>query len=407
MGNHTGLSPQSPNKYLGPNVYLSTVVTRDREPTGADYRQPETGKLYPFGSFWLVGKDPTTGNFGEMWYLSKIVANVAYWIRITPQGFVPVVGVVNIGFSYNSGTGTFTVHGQDGSALSINNPAFVTLQDKSDPGRLVTVPVTANQDFIDDNGASEIIGNLFGLTTSVATIVNIPFYLYAVCNDAEDAISFMISRFPNATSAPVSAKIGKPTSAVASTQGSFFAMENITVGQYDLNPCVSIGSFRMMMSAADDWTVQALAARDGIGHFQEGIPFGFPRGQFGAASAKIFKDNGGTAPDDSAGAFVYTIDAQNNRIFYLMAFPNINTAGLGAVPALLALPYIRLEGATTCSGYINDAGSYTMIMGATNPASNSVGFVYLNDGANGVVNNSFITLGMQISLNGTMTINYS
>lgn len=93
MSNHTGLSPQSPNKYLGPNVYLTICVTRNRSPTGADYRQPETGKLYPFNSFWLVGKDPTTGVQGDVWYLSKIVANVAYWVKLGASAGGPTLGV--------------------------------------------------------------------------------------------------------------------------------------------------------------------------------------------------------------------------------------------------------------------------------------------------------------------------
>jgi hypothetical protein len=82
MSSLTGLSPNNPRDYVGPNVALNTVVTRNRAPTGADYRQPETGKLYPFNTFWLVGKNPTTGTQGDLWYLSKIVANVAYWSRL-------------------------------------------------------------------------------------------------------------------------------------------------------------------------------------------------------------------------------------------------------------------------------------------------------------------------------------
>ncbi len=77
-----GLSPNDPNKYLGPNVALSLVVMRNRSPTGADYRMPETGKLYPINTFWIVGKNPTTGIQGDMWYLSKIVANVGYWVQL-------------------------------------------------------------------------------------------------------------------------------------------------------------------------------------------------------------------------------------------------------------------------------------------------------------------------------------
>jgi hypothetical protein len=69
----SGFSPKAPNRYLAPNVYLSSVVARNRRPTGADYRQPETGKLYPIASYWMVSIDPTTGVQGELWYLSKIV----------------------------------------------------------------------------------------------------------------------------------------------------------------------------------------------------------------------------------------------------------------------------------------------------------------------------------------------
>lgn len=77
----SGLSPKNPLKYTGPNVYLSVVVNRNREPTGADYRQPETGRLYALNSFWLIGNNPTTGVEGDLWYLSKIVANVAFWLK--------------------------------------------------------------------------------------------------------------------------------------------------------------------------------------------------------------------------------------------------------------------------------------------------------------------------------------
>lgn len=84
MGSSAGLTPKSPNDYVGPNVYLSVVVSRNRAPTGADYRQPETGKLYPIGTFWVISKDPTTGTEGDFYYLSKIASNVGYWIKLNP-----------------------------------------------------------------------------------------------------------------------------------------------------------------------------------------------------------------------------------------------------------------------------------------------------------------------------------
>lgn len=86
MSSYTGLSPKGPAQYVGPNVYIQTVVTRHRSPTSADYRQPETGKLYPTGSFWLTGSDPTTGVEGDIWMLSKIVGNVAFWVMMGSGG---------------------------------------------------------------------------------------------------------------------------------------------------------------------------------------------------------------------------------------------------------------------------------------------------------------------------------
>jgi len=129
VGNATGLSPNNPKAYVGPNVYLSTVVNRTRRPTGADYRQPETGKLYPISSYWLVGKNPTTGVEGELWYLSKIVANVAYWLMLSgstgpllnivvPLGVSPIqpdnTGTVN----FTSSLGTIAI---TGSSANPNN----------------------------------------------------------------------------------------------------------------------------------------------------------------------------------------------------------------------------------------------------------------------------------------------
>lgn len=643
MSSYTGLSPKGPNHYVGPNVYLPTLVTRTRSPTGADYRQPETGKLYPTGSYWLTGASPTTGTQGDLWYLSKIVANVAYWVMIgaspfgpllsivvpsgvttivpdgsgiinftstlgtititgssaspnnhtinfdlaggsvsidsigvqaiTAPGVTPVLptagglmtvsgnavsnhsvpvetrsralnaynievqyatsaaatdatksglahfnssqfsvdangfvaltgggaaidsigvdatsgggtnpvlptagglitvngalvaagtnpirsvstaanvyqiqvqtsqalasadstkvglsnfkntdfsvdangfvsslgnmvmtGIINIGFSYNAGTGTFTVHAQDGTALSASNPGYVTLQDPAAFGELITITVTSNQDFIDDNGASQIIGNLFGLTTGIAITVDIPFFLYAVLNDALNSVAFMISRFPNSTVAPVAAKIGMPSTAVADSQGSFFSLENITAADYENNPCISIGSFRMRMSASDDWTVQTLAARDGIGHFQEGIQFSFPRGQFGAASNKVFKNNGGTAPDDADGGYTYYVDSDNNRIFFQLAYPAIDTAGVGAVTLQLALPYIRIEGATAGSGFLSTGGAYAFVMLEVIPSTNTIQFPQVNPSTSALTINSDIIIGEAVSLNGTIAI---
>jgi len=82
----TGYSANNPRAYLGPNISIVNAVSRSRAPTGADYRQPETGKLYPFSTVWVVGKNPTTGVYGDLWILSKIESNVAFWVQVLNSG---------------------------------------------------------------------------------------------------------------------------------------------------------------------------------------------------------------------------------------------------------------------------------------------------------------------------------
>lgn len=106
-------------------VYLANIVSRNRRPLGSDYRQPETGNYYPVFCGWQVSKNPTTGTEGELWLLSKIVANVAFWVMIgssTTTGFEtfttnlggPVTADVNGNVFDNASVSTFT----DGTVLN-------------------------------------------------------------------------------------------------------------------------------------------------------------------------------------------------------------------------------------------------------------------------------------------------
>ena len=207
-------------------------------------------------------------------------------------------GVVNLGIDYNVGTGVFKVTSQDGTALSTTNPGYVTLPRVAGLGKSITVKVIADQQFIDGNGASQIIGNIWGLTSGIAYPNAMPFWLYGVINDAENKIQFMISRVPQNNITGVAARIADPSAANATLQGDFFSFEDIDQTQFEQNPVVLIGSFLMTMDASDDWTVLSpLAARDGIGQFQETSQFIFSPGTFGAANINTFMlDNGGTAP---------------------------------------------------------------------------------------------------------------
>lgn len=83
---YSGISPKDPTDYRGIKNGVVPAVSRNRRPTSDDYRQPETGRNYPITCIWQVGASPTTGSQGELWLLSKIVANVATWIQIGSGG---------------------------------------------------------------------------------------------------------------------------------------------------------------------------------------------------------------------------------------------------------------------------------------------------------------------------------
>jgi hypothetical protein len=181
--------------------------------------------------------------------------------------------VVNLGCSLSAGT--FTIHGGDsaGTALASTNAAFVRFQDPDNFGRTKYISVEANQAFIDDAGASEIINNLFGMTTTVATDNDVIFYIYAVSNDAMTSVAFMLSRTPDLDLSPAVGNIGAPDDAVADAEGDFFSFDSLDETLYDTNPCTMVGSIKMSMSSSDDWTVTALTASDGIGKIQRTAQF--------------------------------------------------------------------------------------------------------------------------------------
>lgn len=241
----------------------------------------------------------------------------------------------NLDITYSSST--LSVTSQGGAALSSSNPGYVGITSNTS-GQTVQIPITANQGFVDDTGSSEITNNLFGLPTGVAYGSDVPFYGYAVLNDAENAVAFMCSRIPGLTQSPAVGEIGAPDDAVADEQYSFFSFENIDETLYDTNPCVMLFSFRMTMSASDDWTVSALNDSDGFGKFQEENVFTVPLATFGAGTSSHFRDNGGTAPIFTTAAYRYNLtrDGFANIMFTGV---NISSAGVGAVSLSLILPF--------------------------------------------------------------------
>src|SRR5690606_4492147 len=61
--------------------------------TSADIKQPETGKYYSFGTLWMIGKSPTTGIYGDIWYLANIQNNAAVWNKLSSGLSGPILDI--------------------------------------------------------------------------------------------------------------------------------------------------------------------------------------------------------------------------------------------------------------------------------------------------------------------------
>lgn len=140
-----GFNPQSPTKYRGTDQYLVPFVTRDYTPELADYRQPETGRNYPIGCVWQVGKQPIDGLEGDLYMLSKIVANQGYWVLLANPASGPISNfstdltdpdILSANIPAPSGVlveplaGVVRIAGDNGikAVSSVNAPGAVTLR---------------------------------------------------------------------------------------------------------------------------------------------------------------------------------------------------------------------------------------------------------------------------------------
>ena len=167
---------------------------------------------------------------------------------------------------------------------------------------------------------------------------DLPFFIYAVTNDDDDEIQFMISRVHGLKKSPITANIGAPDDAVADSQGSFFSFDNIDETLFDTNPCLMIGSFRMQMSSSNDWTVQTLDEGDGIGVFQYERDFIFPLGHQGASSGTYILPNSNTAPVFTDNSFFWNVMPGSMVTIYFRMDGDGGTDGSGNVVFYLSLP---------------------------------------------------------------------
>lgn len=281
---------------------------------------------------------------------TKLITPYTAYRTIVSRGLT--VSTTNLGIT--TAGGLMTITAADQTALSASNYGTVQIPSKLFQGETNTYQITANQVLT----ISNLTNNLLGTTAGVAFANAIKLYFYAVQNDAEDGVIFMVSRIPSRVVSPTAANIGMPSTSVADSQGSFFAFSNVTAADYESNPCVLVGSFEATKSAAEVWSLNTVTRRVGIGKFWGAELRTYPTGQQGAAAGKYFRNNGGTAP--SVGTANYQYYLRPDGTCMILVNLGSTTVGAGAVNAQMVLPFEP--------AYDNVAGVHTdlFLAGATN-----------------------------------------
>lgn len=326
------------------------------------------------------------------------------------NGFValqqPGVGFTNLGIAYSSST--FRVTSASGSPLSATNVGTVTIPSLTTPGSTKTYNITADSTFIDDSGASTIVGNDFGnpLTTWLS---NMPFFIYAVANSAETDVAFAICRLPSSLVSPTAGNSGRVGTPNADQQYSFFYLGTPTLSDYASRPCLRIGWFQMQMTTVPaDWTVQPLSV-DGMNNLFLNGSWEMPKGTMGAAANTWFLANGGTAPVFAGLSTLIYVFTDNEEIELYLNFSDdagTGTAGLGSVNSLIAVPFIP-TGSRSIGTQLAITGTYTVgtfMMEAT--GNQSMALRKVTDGVN-VQNADWTASGKNFLGNGRYIPNRS
>lgn len=230
----------------------------------------------------------------------------------------------NLAFSVNTGASTITVHSVDGTALSALNPAKITFASKATPGTYVTITVTANVSM----DWSDMDGNTMGTEGAKAWANDIPLYMYAVLNDAENDCTFGLARVPHHSASGSAANIGTPATANADDDTSLFLFESVTIGDYDDNPVVVLGTVAATKNATDQWSFSAISGgQTGISSFVRGVRYSMPGDQNGGNGYHMY--SAGTAPLFSSSSLNYDIrpDGYISISFAMNQLTNIGVGG--------------------------------------------------------------------------------
>lgn len=124
-----GVPFQNPLRYTGPQANLIPILVFHREPTTTDVK-------YRIGQVALIGKNPTSGTQGDLWYLANFNSSgVPQWLQLLTGAGIPGVD------SITTDDGAPAVDPDGNGNINILSGTGITVTGQG-PGNTVTISST-------------------------------------------------------------------------------------------------------------------------------------------------------------------------------------------------------------------------------------------------------------------------
>ena len=377
---------------------------------------PDVTNTYDIGSSSKKWADIYTTNVHATSLEGNLDNAYIYALGSNTPGFMS-----NLGITLSAGV--LTITDAQGDALSTSNPGYITVPSTT-AGQFVILKVTSPYSFTDDTGLSDLTNFGFGITEAADWAQDVPFFLYVInkgntdLDGANGSSVFALARTPTMATSPSSANNIGDTDAISVTDDktSILIMASVTEANYTSLPAQLAGGIRMQWSTTtDDWTVQTLGNKDGLGLTQIDrlldTPWTMPTEQNGASASTYLLPNGGTAPVFSSNSYNYRLQKNGFVDVDISLSGDGGADGSGAVASRISLP---MKSDITITNLL--VGSYsapsapssgdTILLFLSITSGNAYGTLVYSS-SNGATSPNIISGNINLSSfsNGTRTIN--
>lgn len=236
---------------------------------------------------------------------------------------------------------TFSFVGDDGNALSADNPCIVGIKDNA-TGKNVAAAFTAPVSFTFGAG-SDTDGNLFGLFGTTSWPVSLPLFVGVVTDGTNNY--FTLSRTPMKQTGSASTDVCQKNDQDCDGENDVMILTSgLTLSGWTGKNITQIGwIYGTWSSVGSAWTFTitdgVTAPRAGFNKNYEAVLFTFPVSQSGADTGVYFIVAATNYPAFTTSSYTYTIDRNAIVSIHISLVGDNGTDGSSAIGVGISVPY--------------------------------------------------------------------